>query len=201
MSGFIAGFEHLLEQYGALALFLTVTLEALGAPLPGESAIIAAATAAAAGKLSIFWVATAAFVGAVLGDNIGYMIGRQLGRPVIVGYGGKVGITDATLDKAEAIVRRRGPVIVVVARFIILLRQLNGIVAGTTGMPWTHFFAANVIGAALWVGLWTTLAYKLGREADVLPWIWHHLGIVAAVVVPLLILGLLAAHLLGRKEK
>ena len=157
--------------------------------------------AAAAGELSIAWVATAAFVGAVLGDNIGYMIGRALGRPVIVKYGSKVGITDATLDKAEAIVRRRGPLIVVAARFIILLRQLNGIVAGTTRMPWTHFLAANVVGAALWVGLWTTLAYKLGREADVLPWIWHHLGIVAAVAVPLLILGLLAARLLGRRKE
>ena len=200
MSGFVAGFETLLEHYGALALFVTVTLEALGAPLPGESAIIAAASAAATGKLSITWVAIAAFVGAVLGDNIGYMIGRDLGRPVIVKYGAKVGITDATLDRAEAIVRRRGPVIVVVARFVILLRQLNGIVAGTTGMPWPRFFAANVVGAALWVGLWTTLAYKLGREADVLPWIWHHLGVVAAIGVPLLILVLIAARLLERRR-
>ena len=52
---------------------------------------------------------------------------------------------------------------VVVARFVVLLRQLNGLVAGTTRMPWPRFLAANVVGAALWVGLWTTLAYRFGR--------------------------------------
>ncbi|MFV0473841.1 MAG: hypothetical protein ACK5MQ_06495, partial [Pikeienuella sp.] len=54
-------------------------------------------------------------------------------------------------------------------------------------MPWTHFLAATVVGAALWVGVWTTLAYRLGREADARPWIWHHLGLFAAIAVPGLI--------------
>ncbi len=201
MSGFLEGFGHFLEHYGALALFVTTTLEALGAPLPGESAVIAASAAAAAGKLSIVHVVLAAFLGSVLGDNIGYLIGRDLGRPVILRYGSKVGVTEATLSRAEGIMRRRGPLIVVIARFVVLLRQLNGLVAGTTGMPWPRFLAANLLGAALWVGVWVTLAYKLGHEADVLPWIWHHLGLVAAVVVPGLILVLIGARVLGRGGK
>jgi membrane protein DedA with SNARE-associated domain len=201
MSGLLTAFEHFLSDYGALALFVTVTLEALGAPLPGESAIIAASAAAAAGKLSITWVVLAAFVGSVIGDNIGYLIGRKLGRPVILRHGARFGVTDAALARAEDIVRRRGPFIVVIARFIVLLRQLNGLVAGTTKMPWPRFLAANMVGAALWVGLWTTLAYKLGRrEAEIVPWIWHHLSLVAAIVTPLIILALLAARYLGRKR-
>ena len=63
--------------------------EALGAPLPGESAIILASTAAAEGKLDIRAVAAAAFIAAVAGDNIGYLLGRRLGRPVITRYGAR----------------------------------------------------------------------------------------------------------------
>ena len=80
---------------------------------------------------------------------------------------------------------------VVFARFVVLLRQLNGIVAGTTGMHWATFGIANAIGAALWVGVWTTLAYRFGRSAhDFLPFLWHHLHLLAVILVPLLIVGL-----------
>ena len=87
---------------------------------------------------------------------------------------------------------------VVVARFVVLLRQLNGIVAGSTGMPWLHFLAANMVGAALWVGLWTTLAYKLGRDTHVVPYLWHHLSLVAMVLIPGMILVMLALRLRHR---
>ncbi len=184
----------LIEHYGVPALFLSVALEALGAPLPGESAIIVAAGAAARGALDIRAVVVAAFLAAILGDNIGYLIGRRFGRGAILRVGGRFGVTDAALGRAEAIVHRYGPIMVVVARFVVLLRQLNGLVAGTTGMPWPRFFAANVVGAALWVGLWATLAYRFGRSADVIPWIWHHLNLLAMVAIPLLILAMLLLH-------
>ena len=189
------GIEHWAEgfiaAYGAVALFACVTLEALGAPVPGESAIIFASAAAAEGKLDIRAVALAAFAGAVLGDNIGYLIGRKLGRPVILRFGKRFGFGAAQLDRAEAIARKRGPLMVVFARFVVLLRQLNGIVAGTTGMHWATFGIANAIGAALWVGVWTTLAYRFGRSAhEFLPFLWHHLHLLAAILVPLLIVGL-----------
>ena len=71
---------------------------------------------------------------------------------------------------------------VVVARFVVVLRQLNGIVAGTTGMPWPHFLAANAVGAALWVGVWTTLAWRFGHDTQIVPYLWHHLNLVAMVV-------------------
>jgi membrane protein DedA with SNARE-associated domain len=79
---------------------------------------------------------------------------------------------------------------VVIARFFVPLRQLNGLVAGSTGMHWLTFLAANVVGATLWVGLWATLAYRFGISKDILPFLWHHLTLVAAVCVPLLIAGL-----------
>ena len=100
----------LVAHYGLPALFVSVTLEALGAPLPGESAIIVVAGAAARGELGIRSVAITAFLAAVLGDNIGYLIGRKLGRSAIARAGGRFGITEAALARAEGIVSRYGPV-------------------------------------------------------------------------------------------
>ena len=198
MSAIAHHFASLISEYGIAALFLSVTLEALGAPLPGESAVIVASAAAAAGKLDIYAVAAAAFVAAVTGDNIGYLLGRKLGRPVITRYGSRIGLTDANFDRVEKVVRRHGPLIVVVARFVVVLRQLNGIVAGTTGMPWPTFLLANALGAALWVGVWTTVAYKFGHSTDIIPFIWHHLSAAMAIGMPLLLVGLAILHLRRR---
>lgn len=199
MTSIVATVEHLVSQFGAPALFATITLESLGAPVPGESAVIAAAAAAGRGELDIRAVAIAAFAGAVLGDNIGYLIGRKLGRRTVVRYGSRFGLTDKAFGRVEAVMARWGALVVIVARFVMLLRQLNGIVAGTTGMAWPRFLLANALGAALWVGLWATLAYRLGHEAkSFVPWIWHHLGVIVAILVPVLILVLAGLRFSGR---
>jgi membrane protein DedA with SNARE-associated domain len=188
--GIVHHLEAFIAQYGLLALFVSVTLESLGAPLPGESAVLLASGAAAAGKLNIYAVAIVAFGAAVLGDNIGYLIGRKLGRAAIAQHGARFGLTEANLQRVETVAHKYGPMMVVVARFVVLLRQLNGLVAGTTGMRWASFIAANVVGAALWVGFWTTLAYRFGHSTEIIPYLWHHLGLVAAIAVPLLIAAL-----------
>ena len=198
MTGLVHGFEALLAQYGIAALFVTITLETLGAPLPGESALIAASAAAARGELSIHAVVLAAFLGSVLGDNLGYLIGRRLGREALLRYGGRFGVTEAAMARAEAVTARWGPLMVVVARFVVVLRQLNGLVAGSTAMPWPRFLAANVVGAGLWVGVWTTLAFSLGHDTRIVPYLWHHLSLIMAVLVPLLILALAVLHLRHR---
>jgi membrane protein DedA with SNARE-associated domain len=191
LSHYLASF---ISHYGIPALFVSVTLETLGAPLPGESAIIVASGAAARGELSIRAVAATAFLAAVLGDNIAYLLGRKLGRPAIARFGGRFGITDAALQKTEAVAARYGPLMVVFARFVVLLRQLNGIVAGTSGMHWPTFLAANLVGAALWVGVWTTLAYRFGHSTEIVPLLWHHLNLIAAVGIPLLVAALAWLH-------
>ncbi|AQS50228.1 hypothetical protein BMG03_20185 (plasmid) [Thioclava nitratireducens] len=183
--------DHLLalvEQYGVIALFFSITLETLGLPLPGESALVASSAAAGAGKLSIWHVVIAAYAAAVLGDNIGYLIGHRYGRAVILRYGARIGITHDKYMRVEEITAKYGPFMVIAARFIVLLRQLNGLVAGSSGMHWAKFLIANLIGAALWVGLWSTLAYKFGHDVSIVPWIWNHLSLIAMVVFPLLLL-------------
>ena len=89
---------------------------------------------------------------------------------------------------------------VMVARFVVVLRQLNGLVAGTTGMRWPTFLAANLVGAGLWVGVWTTLAYQFGQKLDVLPFFWHHLSLSRRSAIPLLIAALIVLHLRSRRS-
>ena len=181
--------EPLVQKYGLIGLFFDVLLEALGMPLPGETLIIVASGLAAVGQLNIIGVAITAFCAAVVGDNIGYLLGRRLGRPLVVRHGSRIGITHERLAAAEDMIQKRGPIIVAFARFFVLLRQLNGIAAGTAGMHWLRFLIANMIGAALWVGLWTTIAYHFGKDVTFLPFIWHHLSLIAMVVVPILMAG------------
>ena len=187
--------SSLVADFGLPALFTSVTLEAIGAPLPGESAVLVSAGAAAAGQLDIRAVFLTAFAGAVLGDNIGYLIGRRLGRPAIARYGARFGATDSNLAKVEGAIAKHGAVMVVFARFFVILRQLNGIVAGTSGMRWTTFLVANALGAALWVGLWSMIAYRFGKSVDIVPFFIHHLALIAAVLIPALIAALIVIRL------
>jgi membrane protein DedA with SNARE-associated domain len=191
MSGLVQAFESFLGHWGTLALFVTLTLESLGAPLPGESALIAASAASARGAFPLWQVVLAAWAGAVLGDNLGYLIGRKLGRDALIRVGGRFGVTEGAIARTEQVARRWGPFMVVAARFVAVLRQLNGIVAGTTGMSWPKFIAANAVGAALWVGVWTTLAFRFGHDLSIVPWLWHHLALVAMVVIPALVAALI----------
>lgn len=181
----------LIHHYGAGALFVSLTFETLGLPLPGESALILAATLAGAGKISIWAVAIAAWCGAVLGDNIAYFIGRRYGRAVVTAYGARFGVTESRYARVEAVFARYGPLMVICARFVVLLRQINGMVAGTAGMHWLAFALSNLLGAAIWVGFWTTLAYHFGHSTHVLPFIGRHLGLVASVLMGLALICLL----------
>ena len=153
-----------IERFGVIAVFLLVMLEDFGLPTPGETALIAASVAAAAGKLNIFAVIAAAVVGAILGDNIGYAIGHFGGRKLIVRYGTRFGLTEERYAHAEAAFLKRGDFIVVGARFVEVLRQLNGIIAGTMGMSWPKFLTFNSLGAVLWVGVWSAVGFFAGEN-------------------------------------
>jgi membrane protein DedA with SNARE-associated domain len=154
--------EPYLREYGLTAIFIIIYLESLGAPLPGESALIGTAALAARGDFLIGHVFLVIWVAAVLGDTTGYAIGRFGGNALLRRYGGMVRLTPERLDSLEELFRRRGAWIVVSARFVIVLRQLNGLIAGSVLMPFHTFLAANVVGAAAWTACWTFGPYYLG---------------------------------------
>jgi membrane protein DedA with SNARE-associated domain len=164
LPGFLHGVAPILDRWGYLAVAGVIGVESFGFPAPGQTIMVAASIYAGAGRLNIFAVAGIAFVAAVLGDNIGYWIGVRGGRRAVHRFGKYVFITPERLARAERFFARRGNRIVVVARFIDGLRQLNGVIAGITAMPWRTFLIYNAIGAALWVGFWTTVSYLLGTH-------------------------------------
>lgn len=163
LPGVFGDLAPVLDHYGYLAVGGLILLEDFGIPAPGETVLIAAALYAGAGKLNILLVVLIAFVGAVIGDNIGLAIGSYGGRRLVLRWGRYVFINEERLQKAEGFFGRHGGKVVVVARFIEGLRQVNGIVAGISEMRWRHFAVYNAIGAALWVGAWSSVGY-FGRE-------------------------------------
>jgi membrane protein DedA with SNARE-associated domain len=178
----VAGLEHFVRDYGVFAVFLILALEALGAPLPGESLLIFASILAGHGEMSLPALLIFAWAGAVLGDNIGYAIGRYFGRSTISRYGAKIGLNDARFRSIEGIFLRYGSATVVFARFFAILRQLNGIVAGILGMSWWRFLMFNALGGALWVMAWVFAASYFAQHMSVVTRLAHHTKIVAAVL-------------------
>ncbi|KFL32426.1 hypothetical protein JP75_02395 [Devosia riboflavina] len=154
-----------IHSYGLLALFALIYLESLGLPLPGETALLGAVALAYEGQLPILGIFGVVVVAAVLGDNTGYLIGRYGGRKLIARFGKLVGLNEDRQAWIEGLYARRGPIIVIGARFIVILRQLNGVVAGSMNMAWPVFFLANVTGAILWTGAWSFGPYVLGHLA------------------------------------
>jgi membrane protein DedA with SNARE-associated domain len=178
----VAGLEHVVRDYGVVAVFLIVTIESLGAPVPGESLLIFAALLAGRGEISLPGLLIFAWAGSVLGDNIGYAIGRNVGRGAIARHGAKIGLTEARFNAIEGVFRRYGSVTVVFARFFNILRQLNGIVAGILGMSWWRFLLFNMIGAALWVAAWVLAASYFSEHLSVIAGLAHHTKVVAGIL-------------------
>ena len=164
LPGVLRSLEPTLNHYGYLAVAGLVLIEDFGVPVPGETVLILGAVYAATGRLSIVLVAVLGFLGAVVGDNIGFALGHFGGRAVVERYGRYVLITPARLDTATAFFERHGGKVITVARFLPGLRQANGIIAGTTGMHWARFLAFNALGAALWVGVWSSVGYFSGSH-------------------------------------
>jgi membrane protein DedA with SNARE-associated domain len=156
-------------------------------PLPGETLLIFASVLAQRGEMSLPALLTFAWASSVLGDNIGYLIGKTICRATIIGYGGKIGLTDARIRTAEGIFSRYGSATVLFARFFPVLRQLNGIVAGALGMSWWRFLLFNAIGAALWVGAWVFIAVYFSAHAAATAQFANNL-VFAAVALGLVIL-------------
>lgn len=157
-------FEPFIREYGSGAVGIILFFESLGMPLPGESLLVSTGVLAARGELSLPVLLFSAWIGSVLGDNVGYAIGRRLGRQVLLKHGARIGLTSERFARIEAVFARYGAVTVAFARFVNVLRQLNGVVAGTAGMEWKRFLLFNALGAGLWVLVWGMGAYFFGSH-------------------------------------
>ena len=153
----------LLAQYGSGLVGLIIALESLGLPLPGETVLITAAIyAGVTHHLSIVLVVLAAALGAVLGDNAGFWIGRRLGFPLLRRYGRLVGLDERRLKLGRYLFARHGGKVVFFGRFTALLRALAAALAGANGMAWGRFLLFNLAGGVLWAVLYGGGGYLLG---------------------------------------
>ena len=165
----------LFARYGYLVVFVGVFLENAGLPVPGETTLLAGAALAKFGRLSLPWVIATAIGAAILGDNMGFLIGRLGGRALAERYGSKVGLTRARLAQFDRFFDHHGAKTVFIARFITGLRVFGAVLAGASGLSWRKFLFYNATGAIVWssgVGAagyvlaysWETLERWVGRS-------------------------------------
>jgi membrane protein DedA with SNARE-associated domain len=201
LPGFLEALASPLQHYGLWGIFALVLIEDFGIPVPGETVIIAGAIYAGSGRLNVFGVGVVAFVAAVLGDNIGYGIGRWGGRRLVDRWGKYVFLTPERLDKAEEFFDRQGAKIITIARFIEGLRQANGIIAGITKMHWLRFLAYNALGAALWVGTWVSIGYFAGQHINTIYGVITRYSLYVAIAAVVVIVALIARHIMRKRRQ
>jgi membrane protein DedA with SNARE-associated domain len=152
-----------LESYGYLVVFVLVMLESVGLPVPGETALIAASLyAGSTHKLDIWWVIAAAAAGAIIGDNIGFSIGRYGGARLLLRHGHKIGLHERRLKIGIWLFRRHGGKVVFWGRFVSILRTWAAFLAGTNRMPWPRFLVFNAAGGIVWATVFGLLYYFFG---------------------------------------
>jgi membrane protein DedA with SNARE-associated domain len=177
----------LFARYGYAAVFFGVFLENTGLPVPGETMVLAGGALAHYGHLSLVRVILVTMVAAVLGDNLGFLIGRRGGRRLIVRFSGRFGITRRRLDDFDRFFERHGPKTVFVARFITGLRVFCAVLAGGSGMRWRTFLFFNATGAVVWSITIAVVGYVLGHSWDTLERLIGGTGIVGSIVVVVLV--------------
>ena len=181
--------SRLLLEYGLVILFAAVAIESAGVPVPGETALIAAAVLAERGHYPLVAVIAVAAAGAIVGDNVGYWLGRKGGRallrktPIVRNYSERV------LPPAERFFQRHGAKTVFIGRFVAILRVTAAWLAGISHMPWWRFLLWNAAGGIVWAALVAVVAYQLGRAAaDAISryGVYAAIGIAVAIVIALI---------------
>ena len=182
----------LVQHYGLFALFVIVMLESGGVPIPGETALIAAGIFASRGRLDITAVIAVAAIAAIVGDNIGYWIGRTGGRRLLDRWGRVTRVSERALPWAEDFFRRHGSKTIFLARFFSILRVTAAWMAGVSRMHWWTFFGWNAAGGICWALLVGLAAYYGGQAlADAIS---RYGLIVGVVIVVLALAGLVGFH-------
>lgn len=186
--------HYIFQTYGVWTVAIMVGLESLGIPLPGEAVLILASVYAATHDGNIAVVIAAAAAGAIVGDNIGYLIGRKFGYPLIVRFGPYVGMTEGRIKLGQYLFQKYGGKIVFIGRFFAVLRFLAALLAGVNNLAWPRFLLANALGGVLWASVIGLSAYTLGRSIHMLHGPAGTLSIAIAIGIAVTIFVYLKRH-------
>jgi membrane protein DedA with SNARE-associated domain len=183
---------RLLLDYGLFLLFVLVAAESTGIPLPGETALIAASVLASQGHYSIVWVIVLAAAGAIIGDNIGYWLGRKGGRALLRRIPYLSEYFERILPPAEKFFKKHGAKAVFFGRFVSVLRVTAAWLAGISHMPWWRFLFWNAVGGIVWATAFGIVAYYSGRAAaDAINEYGLYAGIALVVAI---VIGIVGVH-------
>ncbi len=156
--------QHITASYGYAAIFVIVMLESAGIPLPGETILVsAAAIAGSRHSLHLGYIIAAAAGGAIIGDNIGFWVGREFGTTLLAKWGYLVGLDERKRKLGQYLFARHGGKIVFFGRFVALLRAFAALLAGTNRLSPLRFFFFNAAGGIVWATVFGTGAYVLGE--------------------------------------
>lgn len=156
--------DHLIDTYGYWAVFGFVAVESFGIPLPGETALIAAATyAGATHRLTVWVIFLVGAAAAILGDTGGYWIGDKGGYRLLRRYGHYVRFDEPKIKVARYLFARHGGKVVFFGRFVSVLRTYAAFLAGTTRMRYRRFLVFNAAGGIIWAAVYTFVAYFAGN--------------------------------------
>ncbi len=180
---------HLLTTYGYIAVLIVVGIESIGIPFPGETMLLVAAIyAGRTHHLVIPLVIMAAATGAILGDNIGFWIGREGGYRLLRRYGRYIRLDERKLKLGHYLFLKHGGKVVFFGRFIAVLRTFAAFLAGTNRMRWPRFLLFNAAGGIVWATIFGLGGYFLGDNIHRLT---GTIGIIISILAALIILGFL----------
>ncbi|MGH3672200.1 MAG: DedA family protein [Pseudonocardiaceae bacterium] len=174
--------------------FLCPALEAsvmIGVIFPGEIAILVAGAAAQAGALSLWTVIPTAIAGAVIGDAVGFGVGRRYGELLLRRLPDRL-VKPEAVQTTKELLRRRGPIVVLVGRLTAILRALVPSLAGMSGLSWSRFLPYNLLGGTVWASTVAVLGYLAGAS---LAAVQQQLGVASNVVLGLLVAAALVVWL------
>ena len=188
--------QPIVAQYGLYAVFLIVMLESAGLPLPGETALVLAAIfAGMTGQLDIFHVILVAAAGAIIGDNIGFIVGRRYGLPLVKRYGALIGLDEKRLAFGQHMFARHGAKIVFFGRFVAILRIFAALLAGVNHYSWRAFLFYNAAGGIVWATAFGIGGYVFGAAV-------HRVaGPIGMIGLALAVAGLIAGWWVMRRQE
>ena len=184
---------HLLQVYGYWAVLAFVSIESIGIPFPGETMLLVAAIyAGTTHQLSIPFVIIAAAAGAILGDNVGFFIGREGGYRLLRRYGRYIRLNERKLKLGQYLFKKHGGKVVFFGRFVAVLRALAAFLAGTNRMAWPRFLLFNALGGIVWATIYGLGGYLLGNN------IQYFTGPAGTILIILAAIGIIAFFIFMR---
>ena len=181
--------DHLLAIYGYWAVLVFVATESTGIPFPGETMLLAAAIyAGSTHHLSILLVVMAAAAGAIIGDNFGYLVGREGGYRLLRRFGRLIRVREREMKLGQFLFMQHGGKVVFFGRFVSILRTYAAFLAGVNRMHYRQFFFFNATGGILWACLYGFGGYVLGRNVNRFA---GPVGIVVGIIAAIAIIAFL----------